>query len=80
MVRFRCPSCDKNWFPYQTQKGACPECGGGTVRNLDEVQQCKEQERISVKSKKQIYEEFELYYAEREARKLQEEIENIEVA
>lgn len=33
-MTFRCVPCDVHWAPYMATDGKCPECGGGTMRDV----------------------------------------------
>ena len=68
-----CPECDVGWWPYQTDHGHCPACGGGTVpsaeaasEDVDTLYRIARDEA----AKREIYEHFEIYYAQRELERL----------
>jgi hypothetical protein len=65
-----CGACVVNWWPYMTNKGACPECGGGTVRKPSEPASDDAKERYAAvkarRAREELYRDFETYYAERE--------------
>lgn len=65
-----CPECIVNWWPYQTHKGCCPACGGGTVRrqepaSLDVDDRCRA--LVAEQRRQHAREQFEAFYAQREA-------------
>lgn len=85
MVSNRCIVCDINWFPYQSNEGRCPECGGGTViRQEPASPQAVARYRAVMYAgeKSRLHAEFEKYYAAREARRLagEQDTENAEAA
>ncbi len=58
-MTYFCPDCCVNWFPFQCDKGCCPECGGGTKRTSEPVSPDA--------SSRFAHAKFEAFYAEREA-------------
>jgi hypothetical protein len=68
-MSYYCSECVVNWWPYQTNQGCCPTCGGGTVRKRepasDDADPLYRSARAEV-DKRDAYARFELYYAERE--------------
>lgn len=73
-MTYRCAPCDVNWWPYMCPEGCCPQCGGGTTRvqqpvNEDalELHQAVLAERIQRERSEHNHKLFEEYYAAREA-------------
>lgn len=68
-LSYSCSECDVNWWPYQTDHGRCPSCGGGTVRRQERASEDADTlYRIACDeaAKRVAHARFELYYAERE--------------
>ncbi len=68
-MSYYCSECVVNWWPYQTNDGSCPTCGGGTVRSLDPASEdAGALSRIAsdAAAKRDAHARFEAYYAERE--------------
>ena len=79
MVSNVCTECVVNWMPYQTPDGRCPVCGGGTVRRQEPASvdalgrytaAMGEQRRLDLHAR------FEVFYAEREARRLAADVDD----
>lgn len=70
-MTYHCSECLVNWWPYQTAAGACPKCGGGTVRRhepaSDEAEALHRRARTDAE-RRDRHARFEAYYAEREQR------------
>ena len=69
---YRCDSCEMNWWPYQCTDGCCPECGSVTVRRAGVVSEdadARHRAVLAERIKRERYERFERYYAERERRR-----------
>lgn len=75
-----CSACDVYWWPYMCKptKGACPECGGGTVKkqeagslDADHRYKAAVARKAEAEKAEQVYAKFERYYAERERAALQ---------
>jgi hypothetical protein len=68
-MSYYCSECVVNWWPYQTDHGHCPTCGGGTVRKheaaSDDADTLFRLARAE-QDKRDAYARFERYYAERE--------------
>jgi hypothetical protein len=72
-MSYYCSECDVNWWPYQTDHGHCPSCGGGTVRRQERASDDADTlYRIACDeaAKRDAYERFEIYYARRELDRL----------
>ncbi|MDX6718792.1 MAG: hypothetical protein QOJ63_1046 [Solirubrobacteraceae bacterium] len=68
-MTYYCSECVMNWWPYQTFEGCCPECGGGTKRSYEPVSEdadVRHRNVLAAAIKRERYERFEAYYAERE--------------
>lgn len=81
-----CAACDVNWWPYMCKptKGACPECGSGTVRkhesgSLDADARYKA--AVARKAERERSEkrhaEFERFYERHERQRLEATLEEI---
>ena len=71
-MTYFCPDCCIAWFPYMTNGGACPECGGGTRRTNEPVSPDADARWQTIKAKRASadrHERFERYNAEREAKR-----------
>jgi hypothetical protein len=69
-MTYYCNECVMNWHPYQCIDGACPECGGGTRRTSDPASDdadVRHRAALAERIKRERYERFEAYYAERAA-------------
>jgi hypothetical protein len=73
-VTNRCRACDMNWWPYQTDKGCCPLCGGGTTRtqepgsiDADAKHKAEIARRREAERKRKVTERFEKYAAKWDA-------------
>jgi hypothetical protein len=67
-----CPDCDRTWWPYETVAGCCPQCGGGTRRTHERPDGDTVIRLSSARAdaeRRARREDFERYYAEREARR-----------
>lgn len=66
----RCSTCDVNWPPSAPYAEACPTCGGPTWRAAGE-EPLTEQQAIERTNRgralRKAHEDFNRYYAEREA-------------
>jgi hypothetical protein len=72
-MSYYCSECDVNWWPYQTDHGHCPSCGGGTIRRQEPASDdAGRLYRIASDeaAKRVLYARFEQYYAEREFERL----------
>lgn len=72
MLTNYCPECAMNWSPYQTPRGCCPLCGGGTRRSYDPPSDDSvelHKAALAAQWRRELYDRFETYYAEREARR-----------
>ena len=65
-MTYYCSECVVNWWPYQTDHGHCPTCGGGTVRkqepasdDADTLYRIARDEAAS----RDVYAHFDLYHA-----------------
>ncbi len=68
-MTWSCTPCDLNRAPYMTVKGACPKCGGGTVRSPEGISPGAGTELLTIKtagSAKGRHKLFEDYYTDRE--------------
>jgi hypothetical protein len=68
-MTYRCASCDVNWFPYMTKDGACPACGGGTVRTNEPSSPQAKELHTSLKAQgasADLHARFDEFYASRE--------------
>ncbi len=81
-MTYRCTSCDVNWWPYMTDGGACVLCGGGTFRSGGApTPGCGELHRAAIAAQnareahQKAHEDFERYYADREAERLRNALE-----
>ena len=64
-----------NWWPYQTDRGCCPGCGGGTVFRQEPASEQADtlyRQAHAEALKRDTYARFEQYYAERERRRQRE--------
>lgn len=75
-----CSACDVYWWPYMCKptKGACPECGGGTVKkqeagslDADHRYKAAVARKAERERSEKLRREFEEFYAERERERLQ---------
>ncbi|MGH2839757.1 MAG: hypothetical protein ACRDKY_02900 [Solirubrobacteraceae bacterium] len=67
-----CSECHAYWWPYQTKDGACPQCHGGTRRSYepaDDSAPLRHRNALDDARSRELHEQFEAYYAEREARR-----------
>ena len=72
-MSYHCSECAVNWWPYQTDHGHCPSCGGGTIRRQEPASDDADTlYRIAsdAAAKRDLYASFERYYAERELERL----------
>jgi hypothetical protein len=68
-MSYYCSECVVNWWPYQTDDGCCPTCGGGTIRRQEPASDDAETLFRAVRleaEKRDLHARFEIYYAERE--------------
>jgi hypothetical protein len=68
-MTYYCPECVMNWHPYQCAEGCCPECGRGTKRTYEPASNdadLRHRAALAAAIKRERYERFEAYYAERE--------------
>ena len=68
-MTYYCSECVMNWHPYQCAGGCCPECGKGTKRTTEEVSSdadIRHRAALAARIKRERYEQFEAFYAERE--------------
>jgi hypothetical protein len=71
-MTYYCSECVTNWWPYQCTDGACPECGCGTTRSREPASDdadLRHRTVLAARIKRERYERFEAYYAEREQRR-----------
>lgn len=71
-MTYRCKVCDVNWYVFMTNKGACPSCGGGTVRTNDGASPHAKALHAALRAEgasADLHERFERFYAERERRR-----------
>lgn len=70
-MTYYCSECVVNWWPYQARDGCCPSCGGGTIRRQepasDDADMLFARARAEAE-RRERYDAFEAYYAEREQR------------
>lgn len=76
-MTYFCSTCVVNWYPYQATDGRCPECRGGTRRTLEPVSDDAVERHRAATVKRtddeisyRKHREFDLYYAQREAARL----------
>lgn len=76
-----CPECLVNWAGYMTDEGCCPQCGGGTLRRQEpmsdeavDLHHAALRARFVSEKAAHAHAEFEAFYAEREARRLAEDV------
>lgn len=68
-MTYRCAACNVSWYVYMTNKGACPACGGGTVRTNDSVSPDAKALWEALKAKGRsadLHVRFEEFYAQRD--------------
>jgi hypothetical protein len=68
-MTYYCSACVMNWHPFQCAEGRCPECGAGTKRGYDPASpdaDVRHRAALAAAIKRERYERFEAYYAERE--------------
>lgn len=68
-MTYYCNDCVMNWHPYQCGEGCCPECGKGTTRSYEAASpdaDVRHRAALAAAIKRDRYEQFEAYYAERE--------------
>lgn len=71
-MTYYCAECVMNWHPYQCSQGGCPECGRGTRRTHDSASvdaDVRYRAALARAIKRDRYERFEAYYAEREIKR-----------
>jgi hypothetical protein len=69
-----CSECHVYWWPYQTPGGCCPDCGSGTTRSNEactDTSRIRHTNGLDARRSRELHEQFEAYYAEREARRTQ---------
>jgi hypothetical protein len=68
-MTFHCTTCEVNWWPYQTLRGQCLRCGGGT-RMTQEAPSAHVhtlyREACDARHRLERRERFEEYYLRRE--------------
>jgi hypothetical protein len=72
-MSYYCAECVVNWWPYQTDHGNCPSCGGGTVRQQERASDDADTLHRLARAeadRRDAYARFERYYAERELDRL----------
>jgi hypothetical protein len=68
-MTYHCTQCVVNWWPFQTHRGTCLRCGGGTKRTQDPPSPNVTdlyREVMSDRYRVERNERFETYYFERE--------------
>ncbi|MEA2243453.1 MAG: hypothetical protein QOD24_3009 [Solirubrobacteraceae bacterium] len=72
-MSYYCSECNVNWWPYQTDHGHCPSCGGGTIRRQEPASDDADtlyRVASDEAAKRDVYARFERYYTERELERL----------
>ncbi len=70
-MTYYCSECVVNWHPFQCDAGACPKCGGGTVRRQQHPSAEANDLFASIKARRDSelkHDLFEKFYQEREKR------------